>query len=122
MVWNASAAVEYAKKNAQPHSVRKCAEYTRQAIAAGGVNIGNTLHAKNYGPLLERAGFRTIDVTEQPRTGDVVIIQPYKGGNLSGHMAIYDGHFWYSDFRQRDIWSGPGYRTLKPAMKVYRKN
>ncbi|GJK84389.1 hypothetical protein GT695_00415 [Citrobacter amalonaticus] len=28
---------------------------------------------------------------------------------------------WYSDFRQRDMWAGPGYRAAKPAYIIYRK-
>lgn len=52
----------------------------------------------------------------------MVVIQPYDGGNPVGHMAIYDGTTWYSDFRQRDMWGGPGYRSAQPTYKIYRKN
>lgn len=31
------------------------------------------------------------------QAGDVIIIQPYEGGNPSGHMALFDGQEWYSD-------------------------
>ncbi|WES66968.1 CHAP domain-containing protein [Superficieibacter sp. HKU1] len=121
MVWDKRAAGNYAKANAHANSIRKCAEYTRKAIAAGGINIGNTFHAKDYGPFLETAGFRPVGTYESPKAGDVVVIQPYEGGNPSGHMAIYDGQNWYSDFKQRDMWGGPGYRTAQPAYKIYRK-
>ncbi|HGW5057066.1 MULTISPECIES: C40 family peptidase [Citrobacter] len=68
------------------------------------------------------AGFRKISSTQSPRAGDVVVIQPYAGGHAAGHMAIYDGQDWYSDFKQRDFWGGPGYRSSKPAHQMYRKD
>src|SRR5690606_36532475 len=109
MVWDIRTATNYAKHHAHTHSIKKCAEYTRKAIRAGGIDIGNTGHAKDYGSLLMNSGFRPVSPYESPRAGDVVILQPYEGGNPSGHMAIFDGQDWYSDFKQRDMWAGPGY-------------
>ncbi|EDL5765368.1 hypothetical protein CWG77_16250 [Salmonella enterica subsp. enterica serovar Senftenberg] len=100
----------------------RCAEFTRKAIQAGGITLGHTYHAKDYGPMLKSAGFTAIGTYEMPREGDVIIIQPYAGGNPSGHMAIYDGAEWYSDFKQRDMWAGPGYRAARPSYTIYRKN
>ncbi|MDN4235656.1 NlpC/P60 family protein, partial [Citrobacter freundii] len=111
MSWNKTTAVNHAKSHAGSHSQGRCAEFTRKAIQSGGISLGNTYHAKDYGPLLKNAGFSPIGTFEQPRAGDVVVIQPYEGGNPSGHMAIFDGQAWYSDFRQRDMWAGPGYRA-----------
>lgn len=121
MVWNKYAAADYARAHANAHSTGRCAEYTRKAINAGGVDVGRTPHAKDYGPLLHAAGFDDIGADELPVVGDVVILQPYAGGNPSGHMAIFDGQDWYSDFKQRDMWGGPGYRAARPAYKIYRK-
>ena len=73
---------------------------TRKAVQAGGVTLGRTYHAKDYGPMLKNAGFSAIGALEEPREGDVIIIQPYANGNPSGHMAIYDGHDWYSELQQ----------------------
>ncbi|WP_054179318.1 CHAP domain-containing protein [Trabulsiella odontotermitis] len=122
MTWDIRTATSYAKNHAHAHSVHRCAEYTRKAIGAGGIILGNTGHAKDYGSLLINAGFRAISPHESPKAGDVVILQPYEGGNPSGHMAIFDGQDWYSDFRQRDMWSGPGYRAAKPDYIIYRKD
>ncbi|WET40358.1 hypothetical protein [Citrobacter enshiensis] len=122
MEWNRNAAVDHAKGHANARSLGRCAEYTREAISAGGVEIGHTNSAKDYGILLENAGFRAIGIGENLLTGDVVIIQPYPGGNRNGHMAIFDGTTWYSDFRQRDMWAGPGYRSAHPSYVIYRKN
>ena len=90
MSWDKTAAVSYAKSHAGAHSQSRCAEFTRKAILAGGVLLGNTNHAKDYGPMLKNAGFVPIGAYESPQAGDVIVIQPYSGGNPSGHMAISD--------------------------------
>lgn len=122
MAWDTRTASTYARTHAGATSHHRCAEFTRMAINAGGVNIGNTQHAKDYGGLLINAGFRPIGSHSSPKAGDVVIIQPYAHGNPSGHMAIYDGNTWYSDFVQRDMWGGPGYRSATPDYVIYRKD
>lgn len=122
MEWNKSSASTYARSHAHARSTHRCAEYTRKAIRAGGIDTGITLHAKDYGKLLVKAGFRAIGHHESPQDGDVVIIQPYRGGNPGGHMAIFDGQDWYSDFRQRDMWAGSGYRITKPPYTIYRRD
>ncbi|MBB1201569.1 hypothetical protein EGM70_14870 [Enterobacteriaceae bacterium 89] len=121
MVWDKHAAGAHARRHAGTTSHRRCAEFVRRAILAGGVDIQNTPDAKNYGSALEAKGFRPLGSGQQAIEGDVVVIQPYPGGNSSGHMAIFDGSGWYSDFRQRDMWGGPGYRAQQPAYVIYRR-
>ena len=55
-----------------------------------------------------------------PKAGDVVVIQPYTGGRTHGHIAMYDGTSWVSDFVQNDMWGGPGYRKNQPSKTIYR--
>ncbi len=43
--------------------------------------------------------------------------------HTAGHAAIYDGSFWYSDFKQTHSASpypGSEYRSVKPSYKIYR--
>jgi cell wall-associated NlpC family hydrolase len=94
MAWNKHAAALHARQNAGTSSQRRCGEFTRKAIRAGGVDIGNAPNAKDYGSNPERAGFRVLGQGETLQEGDVVVIQPYDGGNPAGHMAIYDGTTW----------------------------
>jgi len=122
MAWNRDTAVSYVRTHAGASSQSRCAEYTRRAIEAGGVDIGNTRDAKNYGGNLERAGFREVPPGSTLIAGDVAVIQPHPGGNQSGHMTIFDGTTWFSDFRQRSMYPGPGYRAAQPAYKIYRKD
>ena len=64
-----------------------------------------------------RAGFRAVPPGSTVIAGDVAIIQPYAGGNPSGHRTMYDGTTWYSDFRQNSMYPGGGYRAVQPAYK-----
>ncbi|UQA60490.1 hypothetical protein E8A73_008470 [Polyangium aurulentum] len=121
-MFDVNKSVQYLNSHAQPKSTSNCARYVRTAIsspAGGGQPMGRTLSAKNYGPQLEAAGFRQVtDGTLQK--GDVAVIQPYPGGNQHGHMAMYNGQSWVSDFKQRDMYPGPGYRAARPSYKIYR--
>ncbi|MCL9643794.1 MULTISPECIES: hypothetical protein [Rahnella] len=121
MSWNRDAAVSHIRTHASGGSLSRCAEYTRQAIEAGGTTLDRTANAKDYGAPLERAGFRELPRGSTLQPGDVAIIQPYTGGNPSGHMTMFDGTTWYSDFRQRTMYPGGGYRRAQPAYKIYRK-
>lgn len=121
MGWNKDAAVDYIVKHAMVKSNSQCATYTRQAIAAGGITLIQVGDAKNYGDSLLKAGFIPIPQSATPEKGDVAIIQPYPGGNISGHMTLFDGKTWYSDFKQRDMYPGNGYRTHRPPYVIYRK-
>lgn len=113
------------RNNAGPKSKHKCAMYVRLALqAGGGVVRHQPADAKDYGPTLRRMGFSELKV-EDPETfkfmkGDIVVIQPYKGGNPSGHIAAFDGRVWISDFVQRDFWSGTAYREHRPIHAFYR--
>lgn len=74
--------------------------------------------AKDYGPNLVSARFLKV-MDDSLGAGDVVVIDSFKG-NAFGHMAMYDGTTWISDFVQRDLYPGPSYRQHKPAYTVYR--
>ena len=100
----------------------QCAEWVRQALDAGGFNdSGHPNYAKDYGPFLVGKGFSDIGGSDgSPQAGDVVVIQNYPGGSIPGHIAMYDGSKWVSDFAQQDFWGGPGYRKYQPAHEFYR--
>lgn len=121
MGWDKDAAVDYLVKHAGVNSLSECATFTRRAIAAGGISLIRTRLAKNYGDSLLKAGFVAIPQSAVPEKGDVAIIQPYEGGNGIGHMTMFDGKTWYSDFKQRDMYPGPKYRQFRPPYVIYRK-
>ena len=118
-MWDNEVAVTYLDRHARSASHGKCAEYVRKAIEAGGVRLQRHASAKDYGDSLVAAGF----IIQDPpilNAGDVVVIEPITG-HSHGHMAMYDGKKWVSDFKQRNgLYPSASYRKLKPAFTIYR--
>ena len=100
----------------------ECATYVKGALADGGISINpHPTDAKDYGPYLEQYGFSPVSPGGYtPQIGDVAVIQNYTGGNPAGHITMYTNSGWLSDFVQRDMWGGPGYRTNQPSYQVFR--
>ncbi|ELQ5983853.1 hypothetical protein R2207_004207 [Cronobacter sakazakii] len=141
-MWNKESAIAALNSNANATSQSKCAKYVRLAIKAGGVNIvpppvrpGLTFPAAaDYGSSLEETeqfnciyeysgnGATLADVYNIPgqQAGDVVVIAPIPN-HPYGHMAMFNGQKWVSDFIQpRGFYPGRAYESLKPAFKLYR--
>lgn len=119
--WDCEKAVKYLQENAENTSVGMCAKYVRKAIEAGNVTLTRHISAKNYGSSLIAVGFVELNFTPASgySKGDVAVIQP-PPKTLHGHMQMYDGSQWISDFKQRDFWPGPTYRKKQPSYAVYR--
>jgi hypothetical protein len=115
-------AVRHLRERAESHSTGRCAKYVRLALAAGGIDIEpHPGVAKAYAPFLRRFAFTEISEHQyDPEPGDIVVIQPCVGGNSAGHIQMYSGAEWISDFRQRDEWPGPRYRSQKPPRAIFR--
>ncbi|MBC7455428.1 MAG: hypothetical protein H7335_17380 [Massilia sp.] len=101
-----------------------CGIAMREGLQAAGAKGPFPGTGKEYGPTLLRLGFHEITV-DNPDTfnflrGDVMVMQPHKGGKQAGHVAGYDGSRWVSDFVQHDFWAGPKYRTERSKYVVYR--
>lgn len=114
------------RTKARPRSIARCAMFVREALEAGGAHAkgAHPRDAKNWGPTLRRLGFHELKVENSdtfiPMKGDVVVIQPHPHGNISGHIAAFDGKIWISDFKQRDFWGGAEYRKNRPPHVFYR--
>lgn len=113
------------RENAQNRSQGQSAKYVRVALEAGGATTsGHPHYAKDWGATLQKNGIREFAAvageTYKPKKGDIAVIQPTSKGNLAGHIQIYDGKNWISDFVQNDFWPGPAYRTEKPKYVIYR--
>lgn len=119
--WSVKDAVSKLNSRAQDHSLGRCAEYTRIAIEAGGVVLTRHTSAKDYGSSLLSVGFSALPAdTSLFKAGDIAIIQPIKG-HPHGHMAMFNGNIWVSDFKQNHgYYPGPTYRKLKPPVTIYR--
>ncbi len=123
--WDLDAAIAHLQNAAFEHSKRRCGEYVHKAIDAGGIRLNTSYNphgksASGYGPILRHAGFLTVAPGEKPQKGDVVVFQPVDG-HPDGHVAMYDGRTWISDFRQYDIYAGSGYRDIRAPYVLYRR-
>ena len=103
-----------------------CALIVRLSLEAGGMNTNDrptsTKSAKNYGPYLQRKGYKPLNPQNYtPAKGDIRVWQPYPGGNPNGHIDVYDGGQWVSDFKENPLGPGEGYRK-NPDFEIYRRN
>ncbi|NOU62284.1 RHS repeat-associated core domain-containing protein [Marinifilum caeruleilacunae] len=124
--YDVNKAVNYINNNAFNNYVAgkcgKCAKAVRLAITAGGINTSNRpVSAKDYGSYLVKWGFTEVSIKNYtPLSGDIRVIQNYTGGSKHGHINMYNGSQWVSDFKENGFWPGPGYRKNKPSYKIYR--
>lgn len=107
-------AVAYAREHAHSRSKNLCALYVRQSIEAGGCpTFLFPSSAAEYVDFLPTLGFREIDRAEMRRAGDIVVFEAVDG-HPHGHIAIWDGSHWISDFHQRGIIVNTAYCKVKP--------
>jgi hypothetical protein len=124
-VWDKAKAIEHLNRHAQPHSRGYCAQFAREAIQAGGIALRHHNSAKDYGSSLLAVGFCQIvsghtDTPYYHHAGDIAIIQPI-GGHPHGHMAMFNGRHWVSDFIQfHGVYPGASYRKATPHYDIYR--
>lgn len=107
-VWNnfykldKAEAAEYATENALSKSHCCCAWFVMRALQQGGCPIG-IYPAWAYKYVLPLHRFDNIDKSNYvPQKGDVVVIENSKE-HFWGHIAIYNGRQWVSDFKQKSI-------------------
>lgn len=122
-------AVEYLVKHAETRSKSRCALYVRRAISAGGCpTFLQPASACDYDEFLPDLGFSQIDAEGYiPQAGDIVVFSAIKG-HKHGHICMYAGNHWISDFKQRSMYSASAYRSegthtywRRPDGKAWRK-
>jgi len=76
--------------------------------------------AADYGPFLERHGAQEVPNADanHPQQYDILVVDRHGPKHTHGHIAIYDGTRWISDYKQnRPIPSGYG---PNPVYHIYR--
>jgi len=104
-----------------------CAQSVKNGLDAGfGGKQGETLHngPQNYGPGLEKLGFVPINNNSPLKPGDVMIFQTFSGRPW-GHIQMWNGSNWLSDYIQKnrsDGYPGPSdtYKNANPSYQLYR--
>jgi len=121
-VLNKSQLSDWMDAHALTRSSHHCAMYCRLGMEAAGLNTTDRPQsgdAGDYGPFLLRHGAQTVSqASYAPQVGDVVVFDkttehPY------GHIEMYDGRHWVSDFMQRTL---SPYRDAasSPPYTIYR--
>ena len=123
--FNIDAAVLYLNAHAYATYSRetcgRCARAVRLALEAGGINTNpHPISAKDYEPYLKKWGFTKIPRSDyDPIKGDIRVFQNYPGGSKHGHIDMYNGKQWVSDYFEKNDFPGNGYR-LHNTFSIFR--
>jgi hypothetical protein len=109
--------------NAGTTSKWACAKYVRLALEGGGMNTnGRPNSACDYGPFLISKGVNVVN-TDNYKSGDIAVFDAFKNPTFNyqwGHIQIYNGSQWVSDFYQSNFWPGHAFQTSQPNFTIYR--
>lgn len=118
--WSPENAAKYATEHAESKSVGLCALYVRKAINAGGIPLYKCGSAWHYRHVLPILNFHQVGKDAEREVGDIVVFQPI-GGRKYGHIAIWNGTQWVSDFKQRNFIVHSDYTKEGAEYRIYRR-
>ena len=99
--WFVGRSIRYLVGNVKPKSVGYCAKHVRLALKAGGINdTGHPAAATDYIKFLPKRGFARIPDGSSLQPGDICV-QLAGGTHRYGHICMYTGKSWVSDFVQK---------------------
>lgn len=103
--WDIDKMVQTLIKNAGTASKGQCAKYVRMAMQAGDLKkkfISGLASAYMYADALPKMGWGAIGNVKsvQAKKGDIVVFPQY-GKSKHGHIAMFTGSQWISDFVQK---------------------
>ena len=112
------AAVKYLVAHAHKYSVHLCAGYVANALSHGGFKFKKQAAAYLYRTkhILEGIGYKEIKKPASFKKGDITITEK-NAYHIYGHMAMYTGKKWVSDFVQN---SEKVYSSHQPPIHYYR--
>ena len=117
-IYNNDKVADYVTSNAAPRSRTMCAWYCMRALQSGGCPVG-IVPAYAYSKILPQMGFQEVSMSGyRPQKGDVCVL-PTNNHSSFGHIAIYNGVQWVSDFKQKDIYPSRAYRE-RGESRVFR--
>lgn len=114
--YNIDKAVTHIENNALSKSHTCCAWFVMRAMNKGGCPIG-ILPAYAYRYVLPWYGFTEISKDSPLRKGDIIVF-PHVKHHIYGHIAMWTGDQWISDFKQKSMYPATGY--LKSKYKIFR--
>lgn len=110
-MYNISKTIDWLHRHSGIKSKGQCATYVRQALEAGGCNlVGHPVAAQDYDRFLLKKGWEEYHGPVIP--GLVAVMHHGK----YGHICVWCGDAWYSDFKQRKAWPYSGEGKVKYFM------
>lgn len=110
-------AAEYITSHSAKKSKGLCAYYVRRALIAGGMPAYLKASACHYSKILPLYGFKEIDNPLTYEKGDIVTFPSVKN-HPHGHIAMWNGEQWVSDFKQKGIIVNLAYNEVE--YKIWR--
>ena len=95
---------------AATESNHHCAMHVRMGLAAGGINVSDRpSYARQYISWLPKKGFQFIGQSNStPQIGDVAAYPNPSDPTGAGHICMYTGFAWASDYLQKSERAYPG--------------
>lgn len=134
--YNIDAACQWIQRNSNKSSIGKCAKYVRSAIDIGFYTNPNgsdsytgkhrrPINAREYSTFLPTIGFKKVATFPNtqaheynPQKGDIAVYKKGTDTNHPGHICMYDGSRWCSDFKQNNMYIYGSLYT--PEIDVFR--
>lgn len=110
--FNIQKACEWINNNAFAGTTHKCAKWVRKAIEAGGISTDNRPDwAYKYIKYLPTIGFKflrkatrkDLGSSYHPQPGDIAVYTENGNTNKPGHICMWTGKEWVSDFHQKNM-------------------
>lgn len=104
-----SSAISKLNSSAVSSDNGQCLHYVAQALSAGGVTLTcPSAYAGQCNSSLQALGFNSVGSSDiAPQAGDIIVVSPV-GSHTIGHIAMYNGTNWVSDFVQSSSEKPPG--------------
>ena len=101
-----------------------CAMHVSMALEFGGFDVkGHPVPAYRYNGFLQKKGWKEISpIGYIPQKGDIIVMRPFVGRkeHPSGHIQMWNGSQWVSDFKQNALYAGRDYRECRPKYIILR--
>ena len=112
------AAVRHLVNNAHQSSTGWCAAYVADALVAGGFRFTRQASAYMYrtNGILKGIGYKEFSKPSSFQKGDITVTDRNKA-HPHGHMAMWSGSHWISDFVQRSEYV---YGSYQPKVYYFR--
>ena len=112
--YDAGKASRYATGNTLSTSHNCCAGFVMRALWQGNCFV-SIYPAWAYKRILPLYGFKEVPDNGMYLTGDIIVF-PKTNGHIFGHIAIWNGQQWVSDFRQRNKVVATAYHSTRPTL------